>query len=646
MKQTGRRFDAAAFYGGTNSEAYRYLGAHRTRRSGKDGYVFRTWAPNAAHVSVVGDFCGWNGYAHPMEKNADGFWECFVPSLKRYDTYKFAVTAQSGETVLKADPYAFHAETRPGTASKLYDLGGYRWRDEEWRASRTKAPLDRSPLNIYEVHLGSWRRHENGDFYDYRTLARELADHVLDLGYNCVELMPVTEYPLDDSWGYQCTGYFAATSRYGTPRDFMYFVDHLHQKGISVILDWVPSHFCKDAHGLIDFDGTPCYEYADPNKREHEGWGTRVFDYGRGEVKSFLLSSAAFWLREFHVDGLRVDAVASMLYLDYGRENGRWTPNINGGHENLEAIDFLRALNETAFSVDPNALMVAEESTAWPLVTRPAKDGGLGFNLKWNMGWMNDMCHYLKLDPWFRQFHHKDITFSLMYAFSENFVLPISHDEVVHMKGSLRGKMPGDDWQQLAGVRAFTAYLLAHPGKKLTFMGAELGQWHEWDFASQLDWYLLENDANRRMQDFFRAVNRYYLTNPALWRIDFDWAGFEWLVADDNEDNTVVFVRRDGAGEELLVAVNFSPNGYRDYRFGVPQRKTWREELSTDDTAFGGTGEWRNEKPVRTQAIPSHGREQSIAITIPPLGAVILRGAGEYKKPKAKKSKAREELPA
>ena len=454
MKQTGRRFDAAAFYGGTNSEAYRYLGAHRTRRSGKDGYVFRTWAPNAAHVSVVGDFCGWNGYAHPMEKNADGFWECFVPSLKRYDTYKFAVTAQTGETVLKADPYAFHAETRPGTASKLYDLGGYRWGDDEWRSSRAKAPLDRSPLNIYEVHLGSWRRRENGDFYDYRTLARELADHVLDLGYNCVELMPVTEYPLDDSWGYQCTGYFAATSRYGTPRDFMYFVDHLHQKGISVILDWVPSHFCKDAHGLIDFDGTPCYEYADPNKREHEGWGTRVFDYGRGEVKSFLLSSAAFWLREFHVDGLRVDAVASMLYLDYGRENGRWTPNINGGHENLEAIDFLRALNETAFSVDPNALMVAEESTAWPLVTRPAKDGGLGFNLKWNMGWMNDMCHYLKLDPWFRQFHHKDITFSLMYAFSENFVLPISHDEVVHMKGSLRGKMPGDDWQQLAGARS------------------------------------------------------------------------------------------------------------------------------------------------------------------------------------------------
>ena len=630
MKQTGRRFDAAAFYGGTNSEAYRYLGAHRTRRSGKDGYVFRTWAPNAAHVSVVGDFCGWNGYAHPMKKNADGFWECFVPSLKRYDTYKFAVTAQSGETVLKADPYAFHAETRPGTASKLYDLGGYRWGDDEWRASRTKAPLDRSPLNIYEVHLGSWRRHENGDFYDYRTLARELADHVLDLGYNCVELMPVTEYPLDDSWGYQCTGYFAATSRYGTPRDFMYFVDHLHQKGISVILDWVPSHFCKDAHGLIDFDGTPCYEYADPNKREHEGWGTRVFDYGRGEVKSFLLSSAAFWLREFHVDGLRVDAVASMLYLDYGRENGRWTPNINGGHENLEAIDFLRALNEMAFSVDPNALMVAEESTAWPLVTRPAKDGGLGFNLKWNMGWMNDMCHYLKLDPWFRQFHHKDITFSLMYAFSENFVLPISHDEVVHMKGSLRGKMPGDDWQQLAGVRAFTAYLLAHPGKKLTFMGAELGQWHEWNFASQLDWYLLENKENQQTQRFFKDINRFYLSQSPLWDIDFSWEGFEWLVADDNHNNVVVFVRRDRKGRKLIAAVNFSPVGRADYRFGVPPKKTYREVFTTDLPEYGGTGDWRNEGELLTESIPSHGKPCSLCVTIPPLGAVFFAGEGEW----------------
>ena len=635
MKQTGRRFDAAAFYGGTNSEAYRYLGAHRTRRAGKDGYVFRVWAPNAAYVSVVGDFCAWNGYDHPMTRNADGFWECFVAGLKRYDTYKFAVTSQRGDTVLKTDPYAFHAETRPGTAGKLYDLGGYRWGDDEWRRNRAKAPIDRSPLNIYEVHLGSWRRRENGDFYDYRTLARELADHVLDLGYNCVELMPVTEYPLDDSWGYQCTGYFAATSRYGTPKDFMYFVDHLHRKGISVLLDWVPAHFCKDEHGLIDFDGTPCYEYADPNKREHEGWGTRVFDYGRGEVRSFLLSSAAFWLREFHLDGLRVDAVASMLYLDYGRENGRWTPNKDGGHENLEAIDFLRALNETAFSVDPNVLMVAEESTAWPLVTRPAKDGGLGFNLKWNMGWMNDMCHYLKLDPWFRQFHHKDITFSLMYAFSENFVLPISHDEVVHMKGSLRGKMPGDDWQQLAGVRAFTAYLLAHPGKKLTFMGAELGQWHEWDFASQLDWYLLENQENQQTQQFFKDINRFYLSQSPLWSIDFSWEGFEWLVADDNCNNVVVFVRRDREGRELIAAVNFSPVGQAEYRFGVPPKKTYREVFTTDLAAYGGTGDWCNEEPIETEGIPSHGKPCSLCVKIPPLGAAFFSGEGEWHEEKS-----------
>ena len=637
MKQTGRRFDAAAFYGGTNSEAYRYLGAHRTRRSGKDGYVFRTWAPNAAHVSVVGDFCGWNGYAHPMEKNADGFWECFVPSLKRYDTYKFAVTAQSGETVLKADPYAFHAETRPGTASKLYDLGGYRWGDDEWRASRAKAPLDRSPLNIYEVHLGSWRRHENGDFYDYRTLARELADHVLDLGYNCVELMPVTEYPLDDSWGYQCTGYFAATSRYGTPRDFMYFVDHLHQKGISVILDWVPSHFCKDAHGLIDFDGTPCYEYADPNKREHEGWGTRVFDYGRGEVKSFLLSSAAFWLREFHVDGLRVDAVASMLYLDYGRENGRWTPNINGGHENLEAIDFLRALNEMAFSVDPNALMVAEESTAWPLVTRPAKDGGLGFNLKWNMGWMNDICHYLKLDPWFRQDHHRDLTFSMMYAFSENYVLPISHDEVVHMKGSVVGKMPGDYENQLRCTRGFYAYLLSHPGKKLLFMGPEIGQWHEWDSGGQLDWYLLEHPENQRLHAFFKAANAFYKEEPALWDVDFDWQGFEWLVPDDNHNNVIVFLRRDRAGNELLCAVNFSPNDYADYRVGVPPRRQYVPVFTTDAPEFGGSGFTPVKTPVAVESVPSHGRPHSALLKIPAFGAVFLRGEGQLpEKPRKK----------
>ena len=634
MKQTGRRFDATAFFGGTDSEAYRFLGAHRAQRGGEEGYLFRLWAPNAARVSVVGDFCGWDAGAFPMARSEHSLWERFIPGLKQFDTYKYAVTSAQGKTVLKADPYAFHAETRPGTASKLYDLPDYCWGDGAWRAGRASAPVDRSPLNIYEVHLGSWRRRENGDFYDYRSLAHDLADYVAGLGYNCVELMPVTEYPLDDSWGYQCTGYFAATSRYGTPKDFMYFIDHLHQKGVSVLLDWVPSHFCKDEHGLIDFDGTPCYEYADPLKREHAGWGTRVFDYGRGEVKSFLLSSAAFWLREFHVDGLRVDAVASMLYLDYGRENGAWARNRNGGRENLEAIDFLRALNKTAYAIDPNVLMVAEESTAWPLVTRPPQDGGLGFTLKWNMGWMNDMCHYLKLDPWFRQYHHKDITFSLMYAFSENFVLPISHDEVVHMKGSLRGKMPGDDRQQLAGVRAFTAYLLAHPGKKLTFMGAELGQWHEWDFASQLDWYLLENKENRQLHRFFKDINAFYLSQSPLWDIDFSWEGFEWLVPDDNHNNVVVFLRRDRKGRELIAAVNFSPVAQGEYRFGVPPKKRYREVFTTDCAEYGGTGEWMNESPIAVRPIPSHGREQSVCVKLPPLGAAFFAGEGGWQKEK------------
>ena len=631
MKGTEKRFDAGAFFGGTDSEAYRFLGAHRAQRGGEEGYLFRLWAPNAARVCVMGDFCAWDASAFPMARGEHGLWEKFIPGLKQFDTYKYAVTSAQGKTVLKADPYAFHAETRPGTASKLYDLPPYRWGDGAWRAGRASAPVDRSPLNIYEVHLGSWRRRENGDFYDYRSLAHDLADYVADLGYNCVELMPVTEYPLDDSWGYQCTGYFAATSRYGTPKDFMYFIDHLHQKGVSVLLDWVPSHFCKDEHGLIDFDGTPCYEYADPLKREHAGWGTRVFDYGRGEVKSFLLSSAAFWLREFHVDGLRVDAVASMLYLDYGREDGNWTRNRNGGRENLEAIDFLRALNKTAYAIDPNVLMVAEESTAWPLVTRPPQDGGLGFTLKWNMGWMNDMCHYLKLDPWFRQYHHKDITFSLMYAFSENFVLPISHDEVVHMKGSLRGKMPGDDRQQLAGVRAFTAYMLAHPGKKLTFMGAELGQWHEWDFASQLDWYLLENEKNRQLHRFFKDINAFYLSQSPLWDIDFSWEGFEWLVPDDNHNNVVVFLRRDRKGRELIAAVNFSPVAQGEYRFGVPPKKRYREVFTTDCAEYGGTGEWRNEKTVEVLPIPSHGREQSLCVKLPPLGAAFFAGEGVWK---------------
>ena len=651
------------FHQGTNRRAYEMLGAHPVTQDGQEMWHFAVWAPNARAVSLIGEFNQWDREKTPMQKVYDGTWEVRLPAKpfdvksdpKRYDypdaakkltTYKYCIQAQDGTWQDKADPYGFAMQMRPDTASRIYDLSGYRWGDADWMEARKSYDPYHSPVNIYEMHLGSWRRHKDGTFLTYTEIAEQLVPYLKEMGYTHVEFMPVMEHPLDMSWGYQVSGYYAATARFGEPKELMALIDALHQAGIGVLLDWVPAHFPRDAMGLRRFDGTPCYEHPDPRRGDMPQWGTHMFDYARGEVNSFMLSNACFWLEWYHADGLRVDAVTSMLMYDFCREPGQWLPNKYGGHENLDAIAFLRRMNETVYRDFPGVMMVAEESTAWPLVTYPVSDGGLGFNLKWNMGWMNDMCHYLKLDPWFRQFHHKDLTFSLMYAFSENFVLPISHDEVVYMKGSLRGKMPGDEWRQLAGVRSFMVYMLTHPGKKLTFMGAELGQWHEWDFAGQLDWYLLENDANRRMQDFFRAVNRYYLTNPALWRIDFDWAGFEWLVADDNEDNTVVFVRRDGAGEELLVAVNFSPNGYRDYRFGVPPRKTWREELSTDDTAFGGTGEWRNEKPVRTQAIPSHGREQSIAITIPPLGAVILRGAGEYKKPKAKKSKAREELPA
>lgn len=633
------QFDLSAFRCGTANDLYRYLGAHRDEWNGAEGYVLRVWAPNAAAVSVVGDFCAWDPSACPMDRIGGGIWEVFLPGRQQYDNYKFALTAQNGKMTLKTDPYAFHCETRPGTAGKLYELDGYEWGDGAWYKEKRKRRVYDSPLNIYEVHLGSWRRRSDGSFYDYRSLAEELSAYVLELGYNCVELMPVTEYPLDDSWGYQCTGYFAPTSRYGTPHDFMYFVDCLHQKGIAVILDWVPAHFCKDEHGLSEFDGTYLYEYAEAQKREHDGWGTRVFDYGKGEVKSFLLSSAAFWLREYHMDGLRVDAVASMLYLDYGRSDGHWTKNQNGGRENLEAIEFLRALNKTAFSIDENALMVAEESTAWPLVTYPADVGGLGFNLKWNMGWMNDMCHYLKLDPWFRQFHHKDITFSLMYAFSENFVLPISHDEVVHMKGSLRGKMPGDEGRQLAGVRAFTAYLLAHPGKKLTFMGAELGQWHEWDFAGSLDWYLLEQESNRKLHRFFSDINRFYLAESPLWAVDFDWSGFEWLVSDDKANNVVVFLRRDKEGNELIAAVNFSPNGFAEYRFGVPPKKTYREVFSTDESEYGGTGVYQNEGEIPVQGVASHGKPCSVCVKLPPLGAVFLKGTGVWERPDTKQYK-------
>lgn len=610
---------------GVWDSAYEYYGAHPC----DGGWVFRVWAPQARCVALSGDFNEWQRW--DMRRLEDGTWELTVENARQFDGYQYVVTQGDGREVWKSDPYGFHQETRPSTNSKLYDIDGYTWHDEKWRQRREDTHPAEGCVNIYEVHLGSWRRTEDGQVLNYRDMADQLALYVRDMGYNYVELLPVTEYPLDDSWGYQCVGYFAPTSRYGTPHDFMYLVDRLHRAGIGVILDWVPAHFCKDSHGLIQFDGSCLYEYSDPLKWEHESWGTRVFDFGKPEVCSFLLSSAAYWLREYHIDGLRVDAVASMLYLDYDRQ--QWRPNQHGGKENLEAIEFLRQLNRTAFAIDGAALMVAEESTAWPMVTYPPEEGGLGFNLKWNMGWMNDVCHYLKMDPFFRQHHHRDVTFSMVYAFSENFVLPVSHDEVVHMKGSLRGKMPGDKWQQLAGVRGFYAYMLCHPGKVLTFMGTELAQWHEWDFRKALDWYLLdEEDDCRQTHACIRALNRFYKSHKALWENDRDWDGFQWLVADDNYNNVLVFRRTDRSGKSLVAVINFSPVAVEGYRFGVPPKARYEELFNTDEERWGGSGV-TNPQPIKTECIPSHQQAQSIAVRVPPLGAVILQGKGKLIKP-------------
>lgn len=630
----------AQFLAGQAVRAQEFLGSHPTVRGGQSGWLFRVWAPHAQAVAVMGDFNGWDDRANPMAALEGGVWELFLPGLQQYDNYKYAVHTRSGKVLAKADPYAFHAETRPGTASKLYDLSGYQWGDGSWLDYRKNNPVYQKPMNIYEVHLGSWRRTGDDQMLSYRDIGRYLVPYVKEMGFTHVELLPVTEHPLDASWGYQCTGYFAATSRFGTPHDFMWLVDQLHQAGIGVILDWVPAHFPKDAFGLYEFDGEPCYEYADPRKGEHADWGTRVFDYGRSEVRSFLYSSALFWLEQYHIDGLRVDAVASMLYLDYGRQDGQWVPNVFGGHENLEAVEFLQQLNTHIFSAHSDVMMIAEESTAWPLVTRPPDVGGLGFNLKWNMGWMNDMCHYLKLDPYFRQYNHKDITFSMMYAFSENFVLPISHDEVVHMKGSIVGKMPGDYDNQLRCLRGFYAYLLAHPGKKLLFMGAEIGQWHEWDSDGQLDWYLLDRPENQKLRKFFREINAFYKKTAALWEVDFDWAGFEWLVPDDNHNNVVVFLRRDKKGRDLMCAVNFSPNTYTNYRMGVPPHRRYVPVFNTDDPAYGGDG-FGDSEAVMVEAVPSHGKECSAAIRIPAFGAVFLRGEGTFPRPR-KKQQAKE----
>ena len=616
------------FHQGTNAHAWELLGAHR-QLNGKTNFC--TWAPHAAAISVVGDFNGWDAAANPMTRlNEQGLWGATVELTHDYDCYKYQITTANGRTLYKADPFAFHTQTPPENASKIYRLAGYRWHDAEWMTERAAQDARSLPVNIYELHIGSWRCNADGNYYSYLQLAEELPTYLTEMGYTHVELLPPTEHPYDGSWGYQVTGYYAPSSRYGTPHDFMALVDALHEAGIGVIMDWVPAHFPKDEFGLYEYDGACCYEYSDPAKWEHKDWGTRVFDFGRTEVQSFLTSSANFWAHTYHIDGIRVDAVASMLYLDYGRQEGEWRPNINGGRENLEAVAFLRKLNSAVLSEHPGFLMIAEESTAWPLVTRPPEIGGLGFNFKWNMGWMNDTLFYTSLDPYFRSYNHDKLTFSMMYAFSENFVLPISHDEVVHGKGSLLNKMPGDYNQKFAGLRTFMGYMMTHPGKKLLFMGCEFGQFIEWDYHKQLDWMLLDYESHRKTKDYIRALNHYYLAHPALWQVEDNWDGFRWLNADDNTRSVITYYRADEKGKKSLVLCNFAASRWEDYRMGVPEAGTYRVALCSEEEQYGGAG-FDRETLYRSEEQPLGQWAHSITLDVPPLSCMILESINTEK---------------
>ena len=625
-------FDLYLFHQGTNYHAYEMLGAHFVERDGKKGVRFAVWAPHAKSISVVGDFNEWDTRVNPMTRGRDGeIWEVFIPDIEEGAVYKYAIEPQwGGPRIMKADPYGFYAEKKPNTASRVYDLSKYEWKDGDWFEQKKKESAYERPMLAYEVHAGAWRRTKGGEYLSYRDLADQLIDYVKKMNYTHIEFMPLCEHPFDGSWGYQITGYYAVTSRFGTPDDFRYLVDKAHENGIAIIMDWVPGHFCKDEQGLRHFDGQTLYESDNEQLAENWEWGTTNFDYGRTEVQSFLISNAMFWFEEFHIDGLRIDAVANMLYLNYGRKDGEWTPNKYGDTGNLEAMDFLKKLNESIFKYHPQALMIAEESTAWPLISKPVYMGGMGFNYKWNMGWMNDMLKYMSLDPIYRKWNHDKVTFSFMYAFSENFVLPLSHDEVVHGKCSLISKMPGDYWQKFAGLRTFFAYWIAHPGKKLLFMGGEFGQFIEWNYDDSLDWHLPQQyPMHKKMLEYSRALNKFYCDHKALWQVDFDWNGFQWIDCNDNENSIVSFIRKAEDPSDYLVAVcNFTPEVRHGYRIGVPEKGSYIEVFNSDDEAFGGSGV-KNEGEIKTEDVKWHDRDQSIVLTIPPMATIYLRHKGQ-----------------